>query len=64
MVVFDGGGNEVEIEATEVGSEHCTEVAVSHTIELEVGTYTLSFGPTSAREVSLVHEEAGGHADE
>ncbi len=41
----------------------CAEVAVQHTVELEVGTYRLSFGPTEATTVTLVAEEAGGAHD-
>lgn len=63
FAVFDGAGNEVEIEATEEGSEACTEIGVSYTLDLSVGTYTLHIGPTDATEVSLVHEEAGEEHD-
>lgn len=60
MMVFDSAGNEVEIEATEVGSEECADIAVSHTVELEVGTYSLFFGPNDTEiTVGMVHEAAG-----
>ena len=40
----------------------CAEVKVTHTYDLEPGTYTLGFGPTSETSVSLVAVEAGhGH---
>ena len=65
FMMFDGTGNAVEIEATEIGSEACTDIAVSHTLELAVGTYTISLGPAEATEVSMVHEMAGeGHDHE
>lgn len=57
---LDSAGAVVPIEATEIGSELCTEIAVIYTVELEVGTYTIQLGPTAATTVSIVHEEASG----
>ncbi len=42
-----------------VAVDECSEVAVQHTFDLEVGTWTIALGPTSEDEVSLVFEEAG-----
>jgi hypothetical protein len=61
LVVFDGAGVEVPIEHTHGGSDVCTDIALSHTVELEVGTYTFDFGPTDVAELNVVHEAAGGH---
>ncbi len=62
--IADAQGADVAVEATEVGSEACAEVAVQHTVALGVGTYYLSLGPTTETLVGLVVEEAAGHAHE
>lgn len=64
VVVKDSNGQTVAFEATTKSSSECTEVKGRHTVPLTVGTYTLTFGPTTATSVSLVIEEAGGdHED-
>lgn len=64
LVIFDGTGTEVEFEETVAGSEHCSELAVMHAVDLAVGTYTFGFGPTTETSVGLVAEASGSHADE
>jgi hypothetical protein len=54
-------GSAVEIESTEA-VDTCAEVAVAHTVELGVGTYTFTFGPTAEATVTLVVEESA-HAE-
>jgi hypothetical protein len=55
--VTSSGGQTVAIEASATSSSECGEVKGRHIVPLGVGTYTLSFGPTSATSVSLVIEE-------
>ncbi len=64
LTVFDSSGNEVVIESTTLGSDLCTDIAATHTVELEVGTYVLAFGPTNVTEVGLVHELSGAAHDD
>ena len=59
LKILDGSGAEVPIESTTIGSELCTDIGVTHVVELAVGTYTLEFGPTTETTVGLVHELAG-----
>lgn len=61
--VKDALGAPVAIESSASGGD-CTVIALYHTIELGVGTYTLSFGPTTETSVSLVAELSGEHAHE
>jgi hypothetical protein len=61
FAVFDASDAEVDIEVTEDVAE-CGDVAVAHTLDLAVGTYTLRFGPTTEDSVGFVFEEAGAHA--
>ncbi len=53
----------VAVEESEIGSEFCDDIAVSHTFDLAVGTYALSFGPSASDSIGLVVEEAGEHAE-
>lgn len=64
IALWDATGTEVAAEASNADITACAEVAVSHTFDLEVGTYLLEIGPTSETEVQLVVEQAGEHADE
>lgn len=57
----DAGG--IAIEAT-AAVDACAEVAVSHTVELDPGIVTLTFGPTEATEVGLIFEAGGDHDHE
>lgn len=60
--ILDANENEVTIEATEAVGE-CDEVVQRHVVDLEVGTYTFFFGPTSDTAVSFVVEHAGEHEE-
>lgn len=60
FTLSDASEAAVAIEASDRAITACSEVAVSHTADLEVGTYWLHFGPTTQESVSLVFEEAGG----
>lgn len=59
VAVKDSGGMTVAPEASVKSSSECTEIKGRHTIPLSVGTYTLTFGPTTSTSVSLVIEESG-----
>jgi hypothetical protein len=58
VAVKDSGGMTVTPEESVKSSSTCTEVKGRHTVPLSVGTYTLTFGPTTATTVSLVIEES------
>lgn len=57
FAVFDATGAAIELEASEPVTA-CGEVAIAHTVPLDVGTVFLYFGPTEATTVSLVFEHA------
>lgn len=59
--VMDAEGVEVPLENTVAGSDLCSDIVVTHTIDLGVGTYTLMFGPTDLTSVSLVAEHDEAH---
>ncbi|KFE62183.1 hypothetical protein [Hyalangium minutum] len=59
VTVKDGNGQTVAAEESVKSSSECTEIKGRHTFPLNVGTYTLTFGPTTATTVSLVIEESG-----
>jgi hypothetical protein len=59
LKVTNSSGAEVAFESTATSSEECTAVKGRHVAELLVGTYTLTFGPTTQSSVSLVIEEEG-----
>ena len=66
LTIASSSGDAVAIEAT-AAVDACTDVAVAHTVELEVGTYHLTLGPTTEASVGIVVEHAGGgheHGDE
>lgn len=50
----DANGQRLEVEASGTGSSECSEIERRHTYSLAAGTYSLTFGPTSASSVSLV----------
>ncbi len=50
-------GQAVTFEESATSSTECTEVKGRYVAPLQVGTYTLTFGPTSESSVSLVIEE-------
>ena len=56
-VKVTGSSGDVAFEETAKASEQCTEVKGRHVVPLGVGTYTLTFGPTTQTSVSLVIEE-------
>lgn len=60
LKVTNSSGVEVAFESTATRSETCEDVKGRSVAELLVGTYTLTFGPTSQSRVSLVIEESGG----
>lgn len=62
FAVASAGGQAVAIEESAKSSTECTDIKGRYIVPLEVGTYTLSFGPTSATSVSVVVEEAA-HED-
>ncbi len=56
--IQNASGQAVSPEASVKNSSECTEIKGRHTIPLEVGTYTISFGPTTQSSVSIVIEAA------
>ncbi|HYH94681.1 hypothetical protein [Hyalangium sp.] len=65
VAIKDGSGTTVALEESVKTSSECTEIKGRHTVELAVGTYSITFGPTSATSVSVVMEEdAGAHDHE
>ncbi|ACY16418.1 hypothetical protein [Haliangium ochraceum] len=61
MQLWTAAGDEVEVEATSNAIDACTEVAISYTYDLEVGTYLMQLGSTSADQVGIVVVLAGEH---
>ena len=57
--VRDGSGAVVDFEATATSISSCTEVKSKRELDLGVGTYRITFGPTATPSVSLVMEYAG-----
>lgn len=55
--VMDSEGATISLEQSIDGAA-CADLAVRHTVSLELGTYTLYFGPTDVDEVKLVAEES------
>lgn len=60
--VANASGQAVAIEESANSSSECSDIKGRHVVPLSVGTYTLTFGPTSAASVSVVVEEAA-HED-
>ncbi len=50
----DANGQRIEVLASGADSSKCSELKRMHFFELAVGTYSLTFGPTTAGSVSLV----------
>ena len=61
--VTSSAGQEVAFEETATSSTECTEVKSRNVVPLQVGSYTLTFGPTTQTTVSLVIEETS-HEEE
>lgn len=57
LSVRDAGGAQVAIEESTKSSSQCTDIKGRHVVPMKVGTYTLTFGPTTAASVSIVIEE-------
>ena len=55
----DANGQRIEVTASGTGSSDCSEVKRRHLFALEVGTYSITLGPTTESSVSLVIVEAG-----
>ena len=56
---LDATGAAATPESSVNSSTVCTDIRKKHTVPLKVGTYALSFGPTTQSAVSVVIEEAG-----
>jgi hypothetical protein len=63
LKVTNASGEAVTFEESAAKSDECTQVKGRYVAPLQVGSYTLTFGPTSDSSVSLVIEETA-HADE
>ena len=60
LKVTNASGQTVSFEESATSSAQCTNIKGRYVAPLEVGTYTLTFGPsTSVNSVSLVIEESG-----
>ena len=57
FAVLDASGNALPW-ASEVVGAACSELAVRYTVDLELATYTVRFGPTDLEEVDFVSEES------
>ena len=64
ITIADAAGDPVTVEDSAVSSPECAEIRGRHVVELGVGTYVLTFGPTSESVVSIVIEHDGEHAEE
>lgn len=56
LKVLDSAEQGLPFESSATTSEGCSEIRGRHVVSLSVGTYQLSFGPTSASSVSVVVE--------
>jgi hypothetical protein len=56
--VRDANNQRIEVTVSGTGSSECSEIKRRHTFALTVGTYSITFGPTTAASVSLVIVEA------
>lgn len=63
LKVTSASGETVTFEESATSSTECTQVKGRYVAPLQVGTYTLTLGPTSESSVSLVIEETD-HAHE
>jgi hypothetical protein len=63
VTVKSSSGATVAIEESTKSSSECTEIKGRHVVPMTVGTYTLTFGPTTAASVSIVieHSHEDGH---
>lgn len=63
ITLYDSAGDEVSAESSDSVDE-CAELDNGYTYDLGVGTYLMSFGPTSEDSVSIVVIEEGDHEHE
>ncbi|WP_224245174.1 hypothetical protein [Hyalangium gracile] len=63
VTVKTANGQTIEPEVSGTGSSECDEIKRRHTFALQVGTHTLSFGPTTETSVGLVIVEANHEHD-
>ncbi len=54
VVLRDASGQVVQVTASGTGSSECSDIQRRHFFSLGVGTYSITFGPTTAGSVSLV----------
>lgn len=59
LTITSSGGQTVKFESSAKNSASCGDIKGRYVAPLEVGTYTLTFGPSSVSSVSLVIEESG-----
>ncbi|MEM9492325.1 MAG: hypothetical protein AAGC55_24475, partial [Myxococcota bacterium] len=64
VALFSAPGAQLTVEETNSNVTECTEVAIGHTFDLAVGSYTMEFGPTDQTTVQLVVGHAGEHSHE
>lgn len=57
-------GKDVAIETSAKSSTVCDTVKGRHGVELGVGVYAITFGPTPETRIGLVIEEGAGHGDD
>jgi len=57
----DANGQRIEVMASGADSSECSQIKRMHFFELPVGTYSLTFGPTTESSVSLVIVGAAAH---
>lgn len=57
LKITNASGAAVAFEESATTSNQCTQIKGRHVAPLQVGTYTLTFGPTTQSSVSLVIEE-------
>lgn len=57
LIVRDEAGNEVPIDVTVEGAA-CAELAVRHSVMMDLQTYTLEIGPTDQPSIGLIAEES------
>jgi hypothetical protein len=64
LVLFDAESARVEALAEQVDTSACaSDIATTVVYDLDIGTYTVSFGPTSTELVSIVVERHDGDHD-
>jgi hypothetical protein len=58
LKLVDASGTEARAESTSTSSAACMEIKRKHVVPLKVGTYAVTFGPTTVDKVGVVIEEA------